>query len=615
MRFINRLWRVAVMVCVAAAGLPTPAHAQTRYFTEFELTPHPSRPYAITAGPDGALWFTEVGCTLCSPVVPSKIGRITTSGQITSFHPVVASPVLTSIVSGPDGALWFVDQDDGQIGRITTAGTSMLYSLGSSNPGPETITSGPDGALWFTENGCATCSPAVPGEIGRITTGGVVTQYQITSRALSSPFGIVSGSDGALWFTEAGCRLCSPVVPSKIGRITTAGVITEFDLPANRWAGTIAAGPDGALWFLEVNASTATTQNEMGRITTAGALTEFPLNLTPTYVSVFNQYGALTPDAGGNALVYVGNGTAGVAIGYMSTAGAERDFVMPNYAAGYGVVTGPDGAQWFTGYAIDAIGRFGAPAGALAAAVLPSSRSVTLTETATAFATIINGGTTPATNCGITPNFALNGFSYQTTDSSTNATTGTPNSPIGIAAGKAQSFVISFGAQGGSVGFGPASLPFEFFCDSGAATIVPGVNTLLLSQSTTPTPDLVALGATTTGDGILHISGTNGSAAFAVATVNLGSSGTITVTANTGSAAIPVTLTICQTNPVTAQCLMPPAPSVTATINQNDTPTFSIFAAATGTIAFAPGDNRIFVQFTDAGAAVRGSTSVAVETQ
>jgi streptogramin lyase len=39
----------------------------------------------------------------------------------------------------------------------------------------------------------------------------------------SNPFGIEPGPDGALWFTEANS--------DKIGRITTAGVISEFPLP------------------------------------------------------------------------------------------------------------------------------------------------------------------------------------------------------------------------------------------------------------------------------------------------------------------------------------------------------------------------------------------------
>jgi hypothetical protein len=142
-----------------------------------------------------------------------------------------------------------------------------------------------------------------------------------------------------------------------------------------------------------------------------------------------------------------------------------------------------------------------------------------------------------------------------------------------------------------------------------------GLNTLSLSASATPVPDIVALAATAQNDGILHITGTPGSNAFAVATVNVGASAQITATANTGSAALPLSLSLCQTNPSTGGCLATPAASVSTTIAANTTPTFGIFATASGGVPFLPATNRIFVQFSDANGIVRGSTSVAVQTQ
>src|SRR4051794_25826071 len=76
----------------------------------------------------------------------------------------------------------------------------------------------------------------------------------------SSPTGIASGPDGALWFTEAA---------DKIGRITTAGVVTEYALPASAsplYPYRITAGPDGAMWFTERYG------NRIGRITTSGMI-------------------------------------------------------------------------------------------------------------------------------------------------------------------------------------------------------------------------------------------------------------------------------------------------------------------------------------------------------
>lgn len=103
--------------------------------------------------------------------------------------------------------------------------------------------------------------------------------------------------------------------------------------------------------------------------------------------------------------------------------------------------------------------------------------------------------------------------------------------------------------------------------------------------------------------------------AVAVATVNVGAGGGITASADTGATALPIGLTICETNPGTGACLAPPSPMVTTTINAAATPTFGVFVTGAGTIPFAPAVNRVFVRFKDAGAVTRGSTSVAVGTQ
>jgi hypothetical protein len=258
--------------------------------------------------------------------------------------------------------------------------------------------------------------------------------------------------------------------------------------------------------------------------------------------------------------------------------------------------------------------RCSPPPVALAAAVLPSSRSVELATSATAFATLINAGPSDVSGCGIAPITAVSAsFTYQTTDPATNALTGQPDTPVSLAAGAAQSFVVAFSP---TVPFGPSDVALGFVCTSLLGPLAfPGLNTLLLSGSTTPVPDIVALAATSQNDGILHIAGTSGSNAFAVATVNVGASAQITATVNTGAVTLPLAIALCQTDPTSGQCLSPPASSVTTMVNANATPTFGIFATASGSVPFDPANKRIFVQFGDAGGVVRGSTSVAVQTQ
>ena len=92
----------------------------------------------------------------------------------------------------------------------------------------------PDGNLWFTEN--------TGNQIGRMTPAGVITEFPLpTPNSLA--VGIVYASDGNLWFTEYAGR---------VGRITLAGTVTEFPVPtAGIGTAWMAAGPDGNVWFTE----------------------------------------------------------------------------------------------------------------------------------------------------------------------------------------------------------------------------------------------------------------------------------------------------------------------------------------------------------------------------
>jgi hypothetical protein len=139
------------------------------------------------------------------------------------------------------------------------------------------------------------------------------------------------------------------------------------------------------------------------------------------------------------------------------------------------------------------------------------------------------------------------------------------------------------------------------------------LNTLLLSASTTPVADIVALAATPTADGIVDLPGTNGSNASAVATVNVGSTATMTASPRT-SVPLNVTMSICETNPSTGACLSTPGSSTTSSVSGGATPTYSVIVTATGNVPFDPANNRIIVEFKDAGGVVRGATSVAVRT-
>ncbi len=251
----------------------------------------------------------------------------------------------------------------------------------------------------------------------------------------------------------------------------------------------------------------------------------------------------------------------------------------------------------------------------LVAAVLPGSRSVQVDAPATAFATLIASGLQSAQNCMITtPASSIPAsFQFWMTNPTTNQVIGGPNAAVTIPAGSHQTFLLAFAPSGP---FSATAVQINFDCENTPpAPIIQGVNTLLLSAATEPVPDIVALAATATNDGIVNVPGASGTGAFAVATVNVGAGGQVTAIADTGSVAIPVTLSVCQTDPGTGQCISAIGPTVTVDIGQNQTPTFSVFVKGNGPVPFDPGRNRAFVRFEDATGVIRGTTSVAVRTQ
>lgn len=164
--------------------------------------PMNNQPYDITAGPDGALWFTEPNT--------NHIGRITVSGEISEYAVPTTNSGSYFLTAGSDGALWFSEQFVNKIGRITTSGNVTEYPVPNYS---FEITSGPDGALWFTEPGGSA--------IGRITTSGVITEYP-TPTPNSDPIGITAGPNNTIWFSE--------VWPTnQVGRIN----ITALNAPSS----------------------------------------------------------------------------------------------------------------------------------------------------------------------------------------------------------------------------------------------------------------------------------------------------------------------------------------------------------------------------------------------
>src|SRR5919204_4943879 len=115
---MNRWWPTFLTGVLAVLLLPVGAAASV---TEYRTPTPVSRPLGITAGPDGALWFTEKDA--------GKIGRVTTGGSFSEFDLPTPDGGPQEITAGPDGALWFTEKDAGKIGRVTTTGSVTEYPV------------------------------------------------------------------------------------------------------------------------------------------------------------------------------------------------------------------------------------------------------------------------------------------------------------------------------------------------------------------------------------------------------------------------------------------------------------------------------------------------------
>jgi len=259
--------------------------------------------------------------------------------------------------------------------------------------------------------------------------------------------------------------------------------------------------------------------------------------------------------------------------------------------------------------------RVADPNVALLAAVLPASRSVEVGTTATAFATVINAGPTIAQDCELAlPQNLVAEFFYQATDSSTNEPIGLRDLPVAIPSGTSQSYVFGI-TPTEEIPVTDVALDFRCANSASAASFI-GLNTLLLSASQSPGPDLIALASTLSNNGVMEMIGNNGF--FTAATINVGSAATIMASAGTGDASLPLTLSLCETDPLTSICINPTQPStepVVVEVAQGASPTFAVFASSTDIIALDPAQARVFLRFKDEQGRVRGATSVAVQSR
>jgi streptogramin lyase len=209
---------------------------------------------------------------------------------------------------------------------------------------PTGITPGADGNLWFTE--------FATDRIGRITPAGMVTEFTLVSG--SAPLDIVSdGNNNLLYFTESGTGKLATINPlaGSIAAIQSS-IIESPVVPSGAGAGLdgITVGPDGNLWFTEVSVDRVgratpnlVTVNEFSTGIAAGAA---PANIVAA------------PDG---ALWFTEsnfNGGQGAIARITTTGMVTNTFPLTgNNNDPEDITVGPDTNLWFTNAGSDQVGR------------------------------------------------------------------------------------------------------------------------------------------------------------------------------------------------------------------------------------------------------------------
>ena len=277
--------------------------------------------------------------------------RVSLTGFAYASAPISQQTAGTSggplyIAKAPDGNYWYTQSGGAnRVARMTPAGDVTEFPLPNAGSTPFDIVAGADGNMWFTE--------LDGGRIGRITPAGAITEFSLPVTT-SQPRGIAAGPDGNVWFTE--------ITGAKIGRINAEGVITEFDIP---WSGAsprgITRGPDGNLWFTDSGGLS------IGRLTPTGNFTRFTVPWTS------NNLRGITTGPDGNLWFTESDGNR---VGRITPAGVMTEFPLPRAGTSpLGISAGPDGAVWFTAFGANRVGRMDTATGQITEFRLPSAGS------------------------------------------------------------------------------------------------------------------------------------------------------------------------------------------------------------------------------------------------
>jgi streptogramin lyase len=299
---------VLLSLAVTTAAMMASASAQAAVITEF--TSGVSHPGAMVNGSDGNVWFINGG----------GIAKIDSSGNVSTYTAGLgAGAAPYDLTNGPNNDVWFTDIGTTKaVGYITTAGT-IHEQTDPFSGNPLQIVEGSDGNLWFDNAGGA------GNAIVKMTPTGNATRYPLPTLG-SIADNMVLGPDGDIWFSDQGT--------TSIGKIAPSGTISEYPITGSAFPTNITVGSDGDLWFSD-------NFGKIGQVTTSGSIHEYSVGLQTGAVP-----DAITAGPDGNVWFTDQSGSQR-AIGRITASGQITEFTVGlNQDLPLDITAGADGNLW-----------------------------------------------------------------------------------------------------------------------------------------------------------------------------------------------------------------------------------------------------------------------------
>ena len=282
-----------------AVGVFDPA---TGSFAEYSLPAGDFSPRGLVAGPDGSMWLS-VDQDVSRPEytqAPSAIVRVAPDGT-SSTYVVPDGFSVTSMTAGPDGAFWFTATGGlvgTEVGRLTVDGAFSTIELTAGVGGARDITAGPDGDLWFLSTSYDDFS--ITTSVVRMTVDGTIAGqfiipvqgvgYDLSDPNLNPDQGsagefraslplviefdagdLTAASDGNLYYD----------VGDNLYQLTSSGTITAIPLASHYdVARGLTDGPDGDLWFTQTRPFGGPA-GELDRLDLGGPVTKVKPSQSP----------------------------------------------------------------------------------------------------------------------------------------------------------------------------------------------------------------------------------------------------------------------------------------------------------------------------------------------